>query len=1174
MINITSILTHLYNQLSLSNMDANNFKSSAYRDSMSYIDQKMCIDDDSSDHTRSEYDGSEYLEMTRLSQLAPDGTYCDHEERCIKLWNYKNGLYTDLQENNKLGMHYESMDGPPYVSGQNLHFGHLTVMSVKSTKFNYMNMSGFVCPLRLGYDCHGLPTLNKAASENNMTYEQFKTLPIETSNRLCEEMVFRYKSSWKPTIQRIGRLADFNNDYMTRNPDFMESCWWVFKQIYQQGNVYKGEKVMPYSYGNQTPLSNFEASQNFQEKQTKSIFVAFEIVQDTKLKRCDNTYFVAWTTTPWTLPMNLALCINPNGEYLKIRATLKNTTDSRCYIIAKSCLSAVFDKSYQIEKLNEMLGLDLIGTLYKPIYNFTQQIDKRLGIERSYKIVGDTYVDVKGSTGSGIVHLAPAFGDDDYRVCYENGLIDNTTVSAYCPVDEFGKFTKDVPTYVGKLVFDTEDAVRAELKHRKLLLKTHLYTHNYPYCWRTNTPLIYKTNPSYYIRATAYRDRMVELNSTVEWIPKEIGEGRFHHWLKDVKDWSVSRSTSYATPIPIWRTEDDDNEICIGSIQELKELSGIEVQDLHPQYVNHIEIIKDGKVYRRIPDTFDCWFESGCVPFAQYHYPFNPRSKFLESLEYLSDFVCEGLDQTRGWFYTLMVISTAILDKAPFRTVVCTGMVLDSQGRKFSKKLANFTDPLELIDKYGADTIRCYLVGSPVLNAESLKFNEVDIMNLKKRLLPYINGVVFWIEHTLNYMKSSNIQSLNLNKTSNIVSPTKLMDRWILAKVSELATNVKSNMDKHSYARAIDQMLAFIDDITNWYIKFNRDRLKGLKNNIEWLESIYTLYNVFMIYIRLWAPIIPFLSEHLYQHLKHCSSEFKFVKSVLMTSYPNSSDLFPIDRPALQMFADVQRVCEMVRSIRNTTKYHNKMIVPLLECTIYHNDREYLQRLRAHIDIVQSDINCRSVNLKQLDVNVQIVVKPVRNIIGTRFKKNGSKVIDFLSKLPNDTLKELYDTKKSIIFTTETEKIEISNDCYVLSKVPVENSDKTSISSLIDGDLMVSIDHTYNTIIHKMYQLRRLVSTIQNMRKVMSLRPWNHITVILDKKYANDELKNELAEMLMNTNITIDDYELKEDSDYIGMSDDPECLSRCEEFVYEKLPFEAIDCDIIGKVTVCFSKTL
>lgn len=1084
-----------------------------------------------------------------LAQMPDDPTYIAHEEKIVHAWNggseTQSDLYSRIVEKNKDSSEYVFLDGPPFVSGT-LHPGHVAVGAVKSIVSGHQNMKGKSCNVKLGYDCHGLPAVNKTAQENGLdTLEKIHSLGMHRFNEMCDTMINKYSSSWTPLIQRLGRLADFDNVYMTRDVNFMETCFWIFKEIWNKGLVYKGNKVMAYSYSNQTPLSNFEAALNYRDKESKSIYVRFEL--EHKSDHSDHKeYVVAWTTTPWTLPANLALCVNPELEYVCL--TVADEPGVR-YIVGKQCVNNLFTIKQKVTILDTFKGSKLVGLRYKPLFPFTQQIDKDLSIDRVYKIVGDSYVQI-GEIGTAVVHLAPAFGDDDFRVCCANGLIDNTTVSEYCPLDAAGQYIDRIQPYAGRLVFDCENDIRADLKKTGDLLKTQLYKHSYPYCWRSDTPLIYRTTPSWYIRVTALKDRLIELNKTVNWYPPEIGENRFHQWLSGAKDWAISRSTSYATPIPIW-VSDQGETLCVGSIAELEGLTGQKISNLHPEYLNDLTFYRDGKIYRRIPDTFDCWFESGAAPMGQLHYPFAPESKILDSREYLSDFICEGMDQTRGWFYTLLILSTIIFDRAPYRNVMCTGMVLDRNGQRFSKKLGNYVDPMISISEYGADIIRVFFANSPVISADSVKFNEEHIAKLKRRFTPYYNGVKFWIEHTLNYMKANGIEQLILDPIERKEDSLKfknLFDQWIILRTDELVRKVNIEMDRFHFGNACDLLLDFIEDLTNWYIKFNRDRLKGMeRSEKDWLDSITVLYNVLMIYCRLWAPFTPFLSEHIYQHLRCCSARYRLIDSVLLTQYPESQTQMTNSESedVLVMFRDLQRVCAMVRGMRDETNpkkrlndgvenqnnddkpksMHSKMVVPLLSCTIYHDDEKYMNVLEKNIHLVQSELNCLTFLFKKLQDNVKINVEIDRSSIGKFFRKDANDVIKIITSQSDDFLTKLDNGEVHFKYKSNTYDEILDERFYKLQRVPGSILDRNSNEiTKIDRDLMVTIDCTYNKLIHDRYQVKRLHSAIQNIRKQMALRPWNKIMVVLDGLYADASMINSLSESLTNAEICSCDF--------------------------------------------------
>ncbi len=1110
------------------------------------------IEEEMKDQIKNDTDDSK-SKKRKLQQLPQDNTYISHENQCMALWKSMN-LYERLIEKNKMASEFIFIDGPPFVSG-NLHQGHAAVSAIKSAIYDFWSMKGYKCKFKLGYDCHGLPIENLICKENSLdTPEKIKNLGLREFNKLCDQTIDKYTKSWTPIFEQMGRLADFNNVYMTRDITFMESTMWVFKQLWEKGLVYKGNKVLAYSYGNQTPLSNFEASLNYKMIDTKSVYVRFEMKE--LAENGSQKHIIAWTTTPWTLCANLGLCVNPELDYVEIK--LAHVQGH--YIIGKNSINNCFDKKQKYEIIKEYKGSDLVGKEYKPMYPYTEYIDKMNNCDRKYKIVSDTYV-TSTDVGTSIVHLAPAFGNEDYTVCEKYGLINNKNVGDYCPIDVYGKYTEIIEEYAGMLVFDAEDLIRKKLKDEGKLLKTHIYKHSYPYCWRSETPLIYRTSESYYVNVQKLKDRMVELNQTVNWYPEEIGKNRFNQWLLGSKDWAISRYRYYGTPIPLWISENDCTDvICIGSINELEILSGEKINNLHPEYLNDVTITKNGKIYKRTTDIFDCWFESGSVPMAELHYPFDENSKCIESREYLSDFICEGMDQTRGWFYTLLILSTAIFDKAPYKNVMCTGMILDKDGNKICKSKGNFEDPIKAINEHGADTMRAFYLSSPLTHAEPLKYNDKNIKQLKKRLIPYINGVKFWIEHTLNYMRQNKLDYLSIPET-NEMKLTNLMDKWITVRTNQLIQQVNENMERFNLGNAVNLLIDYIDDLTNWYIKFNRDRLKGHEGEGSWKESIFVLYNVLMKYCILWAPFTPFLSEHIFQHLSGCSSKYEETDSVLLCEYPKIDDMSQKNteqNDLLKMFNDLKNICIMVRTMRDSTQKHSKIVVPLKLCTIYHDNMMYLDVLKQNIDNIASEVNCLEFKFEKLSNNVSIRIEPDRKALGQKFRKEANDVIKLLESYTDNQslLKQVYEGTERICYKSDNYDLELDQQFYkflIASGNQNNKLDNNTLSHITD-ELMVAINQTYDFEIHHLYQTKRIHSVIQKIRKEMNLRPWDTITIYLDEQYTDHEIKNYLTKSLNNSSIIVS--KLSDIQTFNNLDDDmyetEECMMYIDTFEPEE----------------------
>lgn len=1035
----------------------------------------------------------------QIPQLLDDKSYASHEKEIQEYWD-SISIYSKIKSKSQSNPVFKFMDGPPFVSGS-LHYGHLAVGSYKSSICNAMTMLGYNSSYILGYDCHGLPIESKICSEYNLDSDAVKSMGITKFNQLCDSMITQVSDSWTPLFKKFGRLADFEDVYMTRDLNFMESCMWVFKQMWLKDLIYSGNKVMPYSYALETPLSNFEAGQNYQTITTKSIYVKFKLNEFEDYKDYREVYIVAWTTTPWTLVSNLALCVNSNIDYVLTSSNMGNLIMSEGSMVGFFGKKAVRD----VQIVSKFKGSMLKGLKYEPIYLYFKDLNPKF-----HQILVDPYVkdDAKQTNiGTGIVHLAPAFGEDDFRVCEFNGLVDNVTIQDYCPIDSKCRFESIISQYSGQIVFEASDKIRLELKAKNILLKTQEYSHSYPHCYRTDTPLIYRTVKSIFVKIEPLKIRMLELNSTINWNPSDVSN-RFELWLQNSKDWALSRFRNYGTPIPLWMSEDYDI-LCVGSILELSELSGIpidQITNLHPEHLNQIKIVKSNKTYTRIPDIFDCWFESGCVPFGQIHYPFNEDSKAeLDSREYLSDFVCEGLDQIRGWFYTLLVVSTAISDKAPFKNVVCTGMVMDENGLKLSKKLKNYADPIHILNEFGADFIRIYFIRSNLMKAEPLNFSISDIQTLKSKLIPYINSFKYLIEH-ITHLQSKQIpitfNSINLEslKTQNF------MDKWLINRTIYITLKSIEYMKSYNMGQTVDLLIESIEELTNWYIKLNRDRLKGSSGIVDQVSSLQTLYSVLFTYNQLWAPFTPFLSEYLFLKLKVVNLEFESIESIesfesiesiLLTDMPRFEDL-EIDSDTLTLMGDMQRICNMVRNIRSKSSSHSTQLIKIKQCTISHSNLEYLDKLKSVIKCIQSELNVIDFKFEPLESNIEIKIRFNERELGQTFKAQKNTVKHLIESIDQINLLKLYKSASNEIDLDLDLNLEYPSKFFELYVAPINTAD---VSSIIDVDLLVKADLTYDNHINYLYRIRQMHSTIQTSRKEMGLHPWNPVTIVIDNKF-------------------------------------------------------------------------
>ncbi|CAK8675951.1 unnamed protein product [Clavelina lepadiformis] len=710
-----------------------------------------------------------------VEAVAERFNFPEEEEKILELWNKLDAFQTCLKQS-KSKPRYAFYDGPPFATGLP-HYGHILAGTIKDIVTRFAHQSGFYVERRFGWDCHGLP----------VEYEIDKTLGIKGPedvakmgiaeyNRQCRSIVMRYSAEWEVITKRLGRWIDFKNDYKTLYPWFMESIWWVFKQLYDKGLVYRGFKVMPFSTGCNTPLSNFEANQNYKDTVDPAVIVNFPLDED------ENVKMIAWTTTPWTLPSNLALCVNPKMSYVKVNDVANGNT----YILMEARLSALYKKEDEYVVLDKFLGETLFGRSYKPLFPYFAQM-KAHG---AFRILCDNYV--TDDSGTGVVHQAPFFGADDYRVCLSNGVFEKDG-DPICPVDASGQFTEEVTDFAGQYVKDADKSICKHLKQAGRLVHQSTTKHNYPFCWRSETPLIYKAVPSWFVRVEQMSKKLLENNSLCYWVPAWVREKRFANWLRDAHDWAISRNRYWGTPIPIWASEDFEEIVCVGSVQELSELSGITVTDLHRENVDQITLpSRMGKgVLRRIPEVFDCWFESGSMPYAQMHYPFENKKEFEDCFP--ADFIAEGVDQTRGWFYTLLVLSTALFGKPPFKNLIVNGLVLASDGHKMSKRKKNYPDPGLVINSYGSDALRLYLINSPVVRAENLRFQEAGVRDvLKDVFLPWYNAYRFLIQNIIRLEKEDGV-TFEYSE-DHLGSSENIMDRWILSFTHSLVKFVKQEM--------------------------------------------------------------------------------------------------------------------------------------------------------------------------------------------------------------------------------------------------------------------------------------------------------------------------------------------------------------------------------------------
>ena len=822
------------------------------------------------------------------------------EEGVLAFWA-ENDTFKKSLAKNAGGERYKFYDGPPFATGLP-HYGHLLAGTIKDIVPRYQTMRGKYVERRFGWDTHGLPIEALAQDALGVSgTPEIKALGVDKFNEQCRSMVLKYVSEWRKTVTRMGRWVDFDNDYKTMNPDFMETIWWVFKQLWEQGRVYKSHRIMPYSWKLSTPLSNFEAGSNYKDVQdptvtvrTKALSAESAVMQDLLAKE-PMVYLLIWTTTPWTLPENLMMCAGARIDYVAVRDL---TDDARpVYLMAEARLPHIFKKPEQYEIVLSCKGTDLKGMCYEPIFPYFSELKS----EGAFRVLNDDYVTT--DDGVGIVHIAPAYGEDDFRVCKEAGM---TAIAD--PLDASCNFTDKLPEYAGRFCKDCDKDIIKRLKAEGKLVHQATITHAYPFCDRTDTPLIYRAIDAWYVKVEDLHEKLSANNDGVHWTPDYVGDKRFGNWLKDARDWNISRNRFWGSCIPVWINDaDPDDMICVGSIKELEALSGVKVTDLHKHYVDKIVITRDGKTYHRTPEVLDCWFESGSMPYAQQHYMGGADGKpdlstFADFFP--ADFIAEGLDQTRGWFYTLMLLGTMLFGKSPYKNVVVNGLVLAEDGKKMSKRLKNYPDPTLMLDTYGADAIRLYMIYSPVVRAENLKFSENGVKQLLRDLLiPWWNAYSFFVTY-------ANVDGF---ADAEVVYPKSdnVLDRWIVSAMETLIADVTAAMDQYDLQKAVRPFVAFVEALTNWYIRRSRRRFWKSQDDTDKLNAYRTLRYVLVQLAKVAAPFTPFIAEEIYGNLKGASDP----ESVHLCTFPEPNAAAR-DLALEKAMAGVQTVVELGRRLR------------------------------------------------------------------------------------------------------------------------------------------------------------------------------------------------------------------------------------------------------------------
>ncbi len=881
-----------------------------------------------------------------MFKFAQKESFPAREERILEFWQGEDIFQKSLAAR-KAGDCFSFYDGPPFATGLP-HYGHLLAGTIKDVVPRYKTMQGYYVRRRFGWDCHGLPVENEIEKAKELSGgPEIEAFGIGKFNEECRSIVLRYTEEWKTTVNRMGRWVDFSQTYQTMDASFMESVWWVFSQLYAKGLVYEGFKVMPFSAKLGTPLSNFEANLNYRDVDDPSLTVMFPLTSDPQ------TALLIWTTTPWTLPSNLAVAVGPEIEYVKIKVK------GRFYIMAKARLGAYFKSADEYEIVETMLGKSLKGKHYEPPFDYFATRREA----RAFQVLIDDFVSTED--GTGIVHMAPAFGEVDFFACAK------AEIELVCPVDSNGKFTKDVADFEGLFVKDADKEIIKKLKDKGLVFLHTQIRHRYPFCWRSDTPLIYRAVRTWFVAVEKIKDRLIANNELIHWVPEHIKEGRFGKWLENARDWAISRNRYWGTPIPIWRSEDGEI-LVIGSIAELELRTGKKIVDLHRHFIDDLSFVENGKKFKRIPEVFDCWFESGSMPYAQNHYPF--ENKELTMREFPADFIAEGLDQTRGWFYTLTVLATALFDKPAFQNVIVNGIILAEDGNKMSKRLRNYPDPQKVIDEFGADAIRLFLLGSPAVEAEDLRFSEKGVEHgMRQVLIPLWNSFVFLSTY-------ANIYNW---EPSQAHPPATDIDRWIVSCVQKLIEDVTTAMESYELNKAVTPFVGFVDALTNWYIRRCRSRFWADDDSPDRRAAFSTLYSVLITLSKVIAPFLPFISEAIYLQLRQEGDP----ESVHLCDYPKADPALRDSELEQEMNA-TQIVVSNAHALRK--EYKLKVRQPLKMAHVIVVDEALLKALKRQEQLIAEELNVHSVSFSDDEsAFVKLICKPNFRVLG---KKVGPKM--------------------------------------------------------------------------------------------------------------------------------------------------------------------------------------
>ncbi len=1002
-----------------------------------------------------------------MRAVAPSVSFPELEASRLDTWDRLDIFQRSIQDRDESDR-FVFYDGPPFATGLP-HYGHLVGSVLKDIIPRYFTMCGMRVERRWGWDCHGLPVENEAQKELKLADARaVEELGMPAFNKTCRDLVLRYTQEWKQTIRRLGRWVDHENCYRTMDTDFMESVWWVFKSLWDQGRIYEGFRVQPVSTSLGTPLSNFEVAQGPQERdpvskkdghkrrQDPSITVRFKLEDE-------DAYVWAWTTTPWTLPSNLALAVNPEMDYVKIRFA----DSGEVAYLNPICLARYQerDRVGECEVLETLKGKDLEGRNYGPLLPFYKHLaEPDADGKRAYRIVLSSHA--TPDSGTGIVHTAPAFGEDDFEIGKREGL------PLVNPINLNGIFGSEVPDWEGRHAKEADKDIIAMLKELGSLVDRDTLVHATPHCYRTEEPLLYMALSTWFMRVEDMRERLVELNSQIQWVPESIGQGRFGNWLAGARDWNLARNRFWGTPLPIWRNDEDPSDmVCVGSVEELEKLAGLEagsVTDLHRESVDDITFESSkGGTMRRTKEVFDCWFESGSMPFAQNHYPFENKERVEAS--HPADFIAEGVDQTRGWFYTLTVISAALQDTRAFKNVIVNGTVLTDSGEKMSKSKRNFTDPNIVLKEFGADALRIYLIDSPVVNAKDLRFADAGVQEkVRTVLLPLWNSYSF----LTRYAELDGWQPDGVDPDPAMNE----LDGWVLARLQSLVGLVREHMEEYKLFLVVPALVEFIDDLTNWYIRLSRRRFwRGAsEGDGDKVNAYRTLHHVLLTLSKVLAPFLPFISDEMYENL----SAGKGLDSVHLEDYPQKVAAF--EDVDLERRMELARLAvSLGRSLRVAQNVRIRQ--PLASLTLAVGTPEDRKALDGAKHWILSELNIREVLWAEQEADlVSFSARPNLKVLGPKYGKQLGAIRKEIGSMESSDCARI--AAGESIASQAVEGLTYDQETLL-----VDRNSREGVVVGTEGGVTVALDVNLTPELEREGLAREFISRVQNMRKESGL---------------------------------------------------------------------------------------